>query len=412
MILGVLMRSLLFLVLFLCSNLLGATEMLIVKIVPTKIDVLDHSLSPALFGIGQQQFLALASEDIKSLNELKRLGVVEYVEKDVHFYPLTTPNDPLLTKQWGVHNIQKTIFGSKRGEDSNLLSAWDLTSGSDQITIAVIDSGIDIQHPDLQENLWINRAEQGGIEGVDDDHNGFIDDIYGYDFRQNRPLSGDPYGHGTHCAGVIGAAHNNRGIAGVMPHVRLMGVKFFDGDGGTAVDAMKAISYAINNGATVLSNSWGGFERSQAMEDLIAEAGRRGVVFVAAAGNSYANSDQHPLFPASYQLPNVISVGSMTAKGKKSSFSNYGPKTVHLFAPGSSILSTYPGGRYEKLSGTSMAAPLIAGVVGLMQSLDSSLKPEEVRSLLISTSKQTKALKGRSQSDGHIDAAKALESIL
>lgn len=338
----------------------------------------------------------------------KDLIDVEYIEPNYRYYPLLTPVDPLFKKQWGAHNIKRTIFGDKRGADLNMLKAWELTLGSNEIIIAVIDSGIDITHPDLKNNLWINHSELDGITGVDDDNNGFVDDVYGYDFLYNKPLIDDQMGHGTHCAGIIGAEHNNIGIAGVMSKVQLMGLKFFDGDGGSVSDAIRAIYYAVDNGAKIISNSWGGFSYSKALFDAIKYANSKGVVFVAAAGNSYANNDTDPLYPASYNIDNIISVGSISSKGKKSSFSNYGKKTVHVFAPGSNILSTVQNGEYIKMSGTSMAAPHIAGITGLIFSMNSNLSPLSIKELLIKSSKQVDALKKYSISGGYVDAYQAL----
>ncbi len=358
-------------------------------------------------------FTLLKSADkILSLELLQQDSRIAYVEPNYRYYPLgRVVSDPLFKKQWGLHNIKRTFFGSKQGADINVVKGWELTKGSEDVVVAVVDSGIDTTHPDLRDNLWLNSLEANGIEGVDDDGNGFVDDVFGYDFVNNRGLENDEYGHGTHCAGVIGASHNDIGIAGVMKHVRIMGLKFFSSNGGATSDAIRAINYAVKNGAHVISNSWGGYSHSRFLEDSIKYAASKNVVFVAAAGNSYSDNDFQPLYPASYKLENVISVGSMSSSGKKSSFSNYGKKSVHLFAPGSNILSTVQLGQYLKMSGTSMAAPHVAGIVGLMLSLKEGLTPSEVKELLIKNSKKSSKLKKRSQSAGHVDAYKVLLSL-
>ncbi len=403
--------------LFLISSNLYATDF-VARLVdrPLKKVKLEKFLQQhKIIRAGKIRFVTVSAKELDIFTKKEQKAFFKYIEPNRRYYALKIPQadvqDTLFPEQWGILNITRTWLGrEKRGADSNVVEAWNYTQGDRDIIVAIIDSGIDITHPDLRDNLWVNRLELQGEAGVDDDQNGFIDDIYGYDFVKKEGLKTDEMGHGTHCAGVIGAVHNDIGIAGVMANVQLMGVKFYNGDGGALIDAIKAITYAVNNGAKILSNSWGGYGFSQALKDTIAWAAKRGVTFVAAAGNSYTNNDKDPLYPASYKLSNIISVGAMTKKGKKSSFSNYGKKSVHIFAPGSSILSTVPRNNYTKMSGTSMATPHVAGVIGLMLSVNPYLTPKQQRTILIDSAHYNSHLSSRSISKGYVDAAKAVQA--
>lgn len=317
-----------------------------------------------------------------------------------------TPKDASFKKQWGMKNS-----ASATGEDINALRAWAITRGSKDVKIAVIDTGVDYSHPDLKDQMDVNVAELEGEPGVDDDNNGYIDDAYGYDFANKDGDPQDGHGHGTHCAGVIGASHNSIGVAGVMANVKIVGIKFLtDAGSGETIDAIASIDYAIKRGVHVMSNSWGGGDKEQSLEDAIKSAEAAGITFVAAAGNESANNDRTASYPANYDVSNVVSVGSYTSTGAKSSFSNYGVKSVHVTAPGSSILSTYKDGKYTTMSGTSMATPHIAGIVGLMLSAEPNLSPAEIRERLVRTSVKTTKLSTASLSGGRVDAYKAISN--
>jgi thermitase len=356
----------------------------------------------------------------KAMQTLANNPEIEYIEPNyiisLHSKKVGTPTDAMFAKQWGLANTGKNgggIFSpGVAGEDINVTKAWDITKGaigSNTIKIAVIDTGVDYTHPDLKSQIDVNTAELNGRPGVDDDGNGYIDDIYGYDFANKDGDPMDGHGHGTHCAGVIGASHNSVGIAGVMSNVLIVPVKFLtDAGSGETIDAISAIDYAIKRGVNVMSNSWGGGDKEQSLLDAITAAETAGITFVAAAGNDSSNNDSRASYPANYEVSNVISVGSYTAGGAKSSFSNYGLKTVHVTAPGSSIISTYKNGGYASLSGTSMATPHIAGVVGLLLSKAPKLTPAQIRERLVNTSVQTNKLKTSSLSGGRVDAFRAL----
>lgn len=307
--------------------------------------------------------------------------------------------DSEFSRQWGLKNTGRNsgeIFRrGKVGQDTNIMSAWDMTTGSSDIIVAVIDTGIDYNHPDLKDNMWVNPDPTA-------------EDVHGYNFAAKTPNPMDGNGHGTHCAGVIGATHNALGIRGVMANVKLMAVKFLSDSGrGETADAIASIDYAVENGAHVLSNSWGGGGRSEALKEAIVRANEAGVVFVAAAGNSRADNDTTNSFPANYKVDNVISVGAMDARGNKASFTNYGKESVHVFAPGVNIYSTVQNGGYKSLSGTSMAAPFVSGIVGLLISQESTLSTTEITQRVVGTSVNESSLIPYAQS-GRIDAARFL----
>ncbi len=351
-----------------------------------------------------------------NLEALKNNPDIEYVEPNyiISIKNTVSPSDPNFKKQWGLFNDGKNggLFGGGvAGEDINATKAWGITKGSTSVKIAVIDTGVDYTHPDLVDQIDVNILEKNGKAGVDDDQNGYVDDIYGYDFanKDGDPMDGNS--HGTHCAGVIGASHNGKGVAGVMAEVKIVPVKFLSDRGaGESIDAVLAIEYAMKRGVKVMSNSWGGDESEniKALEDAIKAANDKGIVFVAAAGNDSSDNDRTGSYPTNYDVPNVIAVGSHAASGSRSGFSNYGKSKVHVFAPGSNILSTTPRGRFESMSGTSMACPHVAGVVGLLLSKEPNLTPEEVRERLIKTSVKSSKLEDLSHSDGRVDAYRAL----
>jgi thermitase len=317
------------------------------------------------------------------------------------------PNDDRFDELWGLYN--RGDNGGRAGFDINALKAWTVTQGRPEIIVAVIDTGIDYKHPDLAANMWKNEKEVPG-NNKDDDGNGLVDDVYGYDFANHDADPMDDHRHGTHCAGTIGAVHNNKiGVAGVMAKVRLMPVKFLSsGGGGTLAGAVEAIGYATRMGAHILSNSWGGGPFTQALYEAIKAAGDRNQVFVAAAGNYHSDNDKTPFYPAGYDLPNVISVAAIDRAGKPASFTNFGKKTVHVAAPGVNILSTVLNGGYEMLSGTSMATPHVSGVAGLILSKEGSRALPTMRARLMAGSKKDGNLGDISASGGFVNAFASL----
>jgi len=278
---------------------------------------------------------------------------IEYIEPNYIYHKMDVPSDPRYRNQWGLKKIKAA-------------KAWDIEKGSKEIIVAVIDTGVDYTHEDLKNNMWINEAEKNGVEGVDDDGNGEIDDIYGYDYANTDSDPIDDHNHGTHCSGIIGASHNSIGVAGVNANVKIMALKFLTAEGsGTLENALKSIKYGVDNGAKILSNSWGGGGFSQSLKNIIIYAKNKGVLFVAASGNEQNDNDAHPSYPASYEIDNIISVMATDKNDRKASFSNYG-KNVHIAAPGVNILSTVRGNGYVEYSGTSMATPFVSGAAALM----------------------------------------------
>lgn len=356
--------------------------------------------------------------------DLKYIGAldgVSYVEENSTFYALPivtsekeeTVEDASFKKQWGLKNTGWNggpIWRmGKKGEDINAEKAWTVSRGRSTIKIAVIDTGVDYDHPDLKNNILMNEAEFNGTDGVDDDGNGYVDDVFGYDFANNDGNPMDGHGHGTHCAGVIGATHNRSGVRGVMGRVKVLPIKFLGDNGsGSLEGAVKSIDYAIKMKVDVMSNSWGGGGVNKSLKEAIEAANTAGIVFVAAAGNSSNDNDTKPSYPASYKVDNVISVGSMDGNGKKSWFSNYGKESVDIFAPGSDILSTVKKKGYKKMSGTSMATPFVSGAIGLLLTHEKNMSPKEIRERLIATAVKSKKLLKYGQS-GRLDAFRLLK---
>lgn len=307
------------------------------------------------------------------------------------------PNDPLFSTLWALNNTGTNDpkgSAGKAGADIRALSAWDINKGDKKVKIAIIDTGINYNHPDLKNQIYVNEAELNGRPGVDDDKNGFIDDIHGYDFANNDGDPMDGHGHGSHCAGTIGAVHGNGvGVAGIMENVTLIPIKFLSDEGsGSTETAIKAIDYATNMNVDIMSNSWGGGGESQALKEAIERANEKGIIFTAAAGNDGTNNDSSPHYPSNYNVENVISVAATTANDELASFSCYGPKTVHIAAPGHNIQSTITNNGYAIWSGTSMATPHVTGALGLLISQEGRLSVSEIKERLMATSDPVKSL--------------------
>lgn len=290
------------------------------------------------------------------------------------------------------------------GVDVNAMKAWEITKGSRDVTIAVIDTGIDYNHPDLKDNMWVNSKEIPG-NNKDDDGNGYVDDVYGWNAATDSGNPMDGNGHGTHCAGTIGAVHGNGGVAGVMADVKMMAVKFLtDSGSGTLVDAIEAIDYATKMDVDLMSNSWGGGGFTQALFDSIKAASDKGILFVAAAGNSTSNNDTRPNYPSNYETENMVAVAAMTHQDQLASFSSYGKRTVHVSAPGRNIMSTTPNNGYSVYSGTSMATPHVSGVLGLYLAQEGRRPHDETIERLMATSVPSSAYRRTTISGGRVDA--------
>ena len=320
------------------------------------------------------------------------------------------PNDPQFDQQWALNNLGQD--GGKERADIDALKAWLKTRGSEKIVVAVLDTGVDYAHKDLVSNMWFRPDS---VPEYTDDELGTFDDLHGFDADAGAPDPRDENGHGTHCAGIIGAEGNNQeGIAGINWNVKIMPLKFLGRGGfGTTKNAIEAINYAIDRkkhgvNVRVINASWGSTQYSRALEDAIRAAGDEGILFVAAAGNSSTDNDKRAHYPSNYNLPNVISVAALDRTDSLTSFSNYGAKTVHIAAPGRDILSTWLNDQYREASGTSMAAPQVSGVAALILSSEPKLSVAKLRERLLKSVDKIESLDGKVASGGRLNAAKAL----
>ena len=368
-----------------------------------------------------------------ALEELKRNPEVTWAEPNLIYKSFQNENDllpadgpfeppakkPALPQpsQAEPGSSDARLFLMWASKTLRLPEVWKISVGNKKTIVADIDTGIDYTHEDLMPTLWRNPKETAG-DKKDNDGNGFVDDVIGWDFVSNDNLPFDDGGHGTHTAGIIAAAeHNSVGVAGVSPGVSLMALRFINGKTGSGelANALKCIRYAMDNGATVLNNSWGGNEYSKALRDIIELAGKKGITFVAAAGNSQSNNDITPIYPAAYKATNLIAVASSRRTDEMSGFSNYGFNTVHLAAPGTGIYSTLPMWtryRYGMLDGTSMAAPQVTGAAALLKSTWPQLTPAQIKSLLIASVDKLPAFEGKVKSGGRLNIFAALQTAI
>ena len=295
-------------------------------------------------------------------------------------------------RNWGLENFEADSH-------INIKKAWNITRGNKAIVVAVIDTGIDPTHPDLKDNLWHKNGT----------------DEYGWDFVEKKKNPMDEYGHGTHIAGIIGAtAKSGAGVSGVAPNVSIMALRCLDpkDDKASVNYCVQAINYAVENGAQIINFSAGGTDFSAAEKKAIEAAGKKGILFVTAAGNHAQNLDSAGKFyPASYGLDNIISVAATTIRNELQAMSNWGLHNVNVAAPGEKIFSTFPHNRFSYLSGTSQAAAFVTGVATLMLSENETLSPKQVREILIDSSDRIPNLVGKIQAGGHIDAYAAVKRV-
>lgn len=328
------------------------------------------------------------------------------------------PNDTYYGNLWGLNNIgQKDQSGNigKIGADISAQKAWDITTGSETIIVAVIDTGVDINHPDLMNNIWTNKNEIPK-NGIDDDNNGFIDDVNGWDFSGNNNDVSDPEGHGTHCAGIIGAVGNNSlGITGVNWNIQIMPIKL--NDPWPLYLEAQAVYYASQMGASVINCSYGRYEYSNIAKTAYENSS---AIIICAAGNgdnegNPINNDVNPSYPCNFNLPNIVSVASTNNQDLLSSFSNYGVKTVHLGAPGEDIYSTFPLALihkgnlpYRYMSGTSMATPYVSGVCALIKAVNPNLTNVQIKNILLNSVDPLSSLNGKFSTGGRLNAYQAV----
>mgnify|MGYP001993034556 FL=1 len=381
------------------------------KISDVNADEIDDNYKSLLSGrLAKFKISGMSTKE--AIARLKSHQAIEYVEPDYQVSIAQTPDDPRFDELWGLNNDGQT--GGTADADIDAVEAWDISTGSRDVVVGVIDTGIDYSHSDLASNMWVNSSEVPG-DGIDNDGNGFVDDVHGINAITN---SGDPMddeGHGTHVSGTIGASGNNAtGVVGVNHEVSLVGCKFLDAAGnGSTSDAIKCIDYMVglkNAGVNlrVLNNSWGGGGYSQALADAIASSEAADLLFVAAAGNDTIDNDVNPHYPSNYENASVLSVASTDQTDNISWFSHYGLTSVDMGAPGSAILSTTPGESYASYSGTSMATPHVAGAAALVLSINPELNTQELKELLMSSGDANAALQGVTVAGTRLNVNQAL----
>jgi thermitase len=396
---------------------------------PTKAKALIHSALAksvhvrsisSLFADDSLQKVVLSKGEsvYRAIERLKKTSGIRHAEPN-HIYSLAgferaLPDDERVAELWGLNNTgQRDREGQAgiAGADIHVLPLWDQgIRGDRKWIVAVVDTGIEWSHPDLVDNLYTNRGEVPGNK-IDDDQNGLVDDIHGWNFIHKNAFSQDDHGHGTHCAGTIGATGNNgKGVTGVNWQVSLMPLKILDRDGNGSLDAaVDAIYYAARMGVHVMNNSWGGGAQSEILREAIEHARDAGILFVAAAGNTRTscNNDVTPSYPANYDVENIISVAASDNRDQLASFSCVGKRTVHVAAPGAWILSTYKDQRYELMRGTSMAAPHVAGVAALLLSARPDWTFAEIKDRLVRSTDKVGNMKRRIKGSGRINATQA-----
>lgn len=362
------------------------------------------------FGIYRVDLPAGASVDA-SAAAFRTMPGVQSVQADTVIQPQTVPNDPSFANQWALQNTGQS--GGVAGSDINAAAAWGVTTGTGSTTVAIIDSGVDYTHPDLAANMWRNPDEIAG-NGKDDDGDGFADNVYGVNFVSNTGDPMDTDGHGTHIAGIIGAVGNNGvGLSGVNWKVKIMALKFMNSvSGGFMSDAIRAMDFAVANGAKVISNSWGSGQSDAALSAAIGRARNAGVIVVCAAGNNSADTTTTPFYPANYTAnwDNMVTVAATTTSDTLASFSNYGQSTITLAAPGVNIVSTLPGNQYGLKSGTSMATPFVTGAIALLWDLHPTWTYRQIINKLQQSVDYLPSLQGKVATGGRLDLAKLVDA--
>lgn len=320
-------------------------------------------------------------------------------------------NDPTMKKlKWGL-------------DKTDVKNAWDITAGSKNVVVAIIDTGADIKHNDLKNNLWVNKGETGvdakgrskERNGIDDDQNGFIDDVHGWNFVDNNNNLDDHHGHGTHIAGIVGAhGLNSHSAIGVSPNVSLMILKYYDptsAANNNLRNTVRAIEYATAMNVHIINYSGGGLEPSKEEHDAITAANKKGILFVAAAGNEKTNSDHSKYYPADYKISNIISVTAVDESTKILPTSNYGVHTVDIAAPGLNIFSTLPNNQHGIMTGTSQATAFVTGVAALVFANNNEFNASSVKKYILRTGDEIPSLLNKVGTSKQINSFKALSTL-
>ena len=333
---------------------------------------------------------------LRLLNRMNRFPNVLYVEPN---YKCVLNAEPDYEQLLSLSEI-----------DIHIRDAWEITKGSPSVIVAIIDSGIDYNHPDLKDKIWVNTEEMPD-NAIDNDNNGYINDFMGWNFHDNNNDPMDHYSHGTHVAGIIAASENDHGIAGIAPEVKLMPLKIFEQNNEMAnySDVISAIVFAYNHGASVVNMSFVGKGYSQSLYDIMNKY--EDMDFVCEAGDYGADNDTSPFYPGSYELENIICVASIDEDGSLSSYSDFGIKHVQVAAPGNNIYSTFPNDDFGYYSGTSEAVPYVTGIVALLKSYNTDLTAAEINQAIMNNVKHLESLEGKVKTGGLIDAAEALNSV-
>jgi len=388
-----------------------------------------HGLAPKkkLPAIGATVYKLPQGMDVQAAQTLlKDDPRVAYAEPNYYARPTANPNDPSFPVQWGLNNTGQAVLGVTGVPDADINGpeAWNLNTGHNNLVIAVIDTGVDILHPDIRPNLWVNTGELAGFasidtwqpNGVDDDGNGYVDDIVGWDFFFNVNNPNDEVsGHGTHVAGIAAARGNNgTGVTGVSWEARIMALASQDyADGGLPISAVaEALIYAESKGAHVINLSLGLYQDSRTLRDAINSVTR--AVIVCAAGNDGTNNDIRPHYPSSYPNANLIAVTATNQSDQPASFSNFGLSSVDVAAPGTRIYSTFSrfvdAGGYAFSGGTSQATPMAAGLAVLLRAANGDLTPTQVVTMIKNSVDDLPVLNNWIATGGRINAQRALQS--
>jgi RHS repeat-associated core domain len=341
------------------------------------------------------------------IKNLKKDPNVEYAQPNYKLTPCTI-DDPNFGLQWALQNNGQEIQGrtGRSSADVNAVTAWGLTTGSNTVVVGLLDTGVNINHEDLKDNIYRNTRETAG-NGMDDDGDGYIDDVNGWDFANNDNNVFDSEStdaHGTEMAGIIAAAANNKGIRGVAPNVKILPLKFINNGTGYTCDAIAAIDYAMKMGVKIINCSFGGSDNNYALKDAMANSG---ILFICAAGNRAGDVQNYPVYPACFNLPNIISVASINNRGVLDSTSGYGSK-IQVAAPGVDILTTMPGNAYGYVSGTSASAAHVTGVAALIKSYLPNNTITNIADRIKNNVTVCTALQGKVSTNGRVDAYAAL----